>query len=53
MSLKGVAGEVYCSYFMEQKEGGLDLSSTTLSRLGALGLSLTIATYHYFSLLRG
>ncbi len=43
----GYAGNLYCSYFMSQESGRINLDSFTLSRIASLLLTLTIDTYRW------
>ncbi len=45
LAASGLIGEFYCSYFIEETEGTVDLSSSTLARIGSLPARLLIAIY--------
>ncbi len=45
LASSGLIGEFYCSYFIEGTQGTVDLSSSTLARIGALPARLLIAIY--------
>lgn len=43
----GYTGNLYCSYFMFQESGRIQMGSPTLSRIASLNLTLTIDTYRW------